>query len=152
MSDQTARDEAALKALLGAQPAEADDAFARLGKMRPFTAGTFALLHQTRNEWVLGLLPAEMSNCQFATLAWLYIQSGPLDEVRKVAFDAEKFQSAVIAWGDRLDDAGQPLFTAQMLDAAMAIIAGTLTSKAAAEFSIEPKPESARPDPDRPPN
>ena len=31
--------------------------FQQLGKMRPFTAGTFAALHTTLNEWVLGIPP-----------------------------------------------------------------------------------------------
>ena len=149
------RDEDSLRALLGEPaplPVGEEDAFSVLGKMRPLTAGTYALLHQTLNEWALGFAPEEMANRHFATLAWLYIQAGPLEEVRRVAFDRDRFRDAVLAWGDRLDADGQPLLTVAMLTAATQLITDALAQKAAADFSIQPKPDALKPDPDTPPN
>lgn len=141
-----------LRALLGDPTATPDELSDRIGKVRPFTAGTFALLHQTVNEFILGIEPEDMANPHFATLAWLYIQAGPLEEVRAVAFNLPRFQQAVLAWADRLDADGQPLLTPSMLAAATSLITDTLTAKAAADFTVKAKPGSAKPDPDAPPN
>jgi hypothetical protein len=148
------RDEVALRALLGETATIEDARFAGLGKMRTFTAGTYALLQETWNEWLFCAERAQMKNRGFATLAWLYIQSGPLDEVRRTCFEAtSKFNAAVLAWSDRTDAAGEPLFTAQMLDAAADLIEGMMAAKKAADFTVKPRPvEPGVQQDDPPPN
>lgn len=145
MSD---RDESNLRSLLEPDAPGIDEL---LAGCRPFTGATLAMMQQTRNEWLLRIPPAQMQNHYFATLGWLFIQSAPEHQVRRVVWDLDQFRAAVIEWADEQVE-GKPRISPEQLAAADAIIAHTLNLVEAADFSVEPKPGEGSSGPPPPPN
>lgn len=151
-SRQTEREIAALKYLLGAADSVSGPEFAALGKMRKFSAGTYALMQETFNEWLFAPDSSQIRNRAMATLEWLYIHAGPEAEVRKMAFrPPDEWRASVLAWADRTNGGGDSLLTPSMLDAVAGVIEATLDAKRAVDFTIAPRPSTPGAKPDTPP-
>ncbi|MHA3773666.1 hypothetical protein ACXR0O_19190 [Verrucomicrobiota bacterium sgz303538] len=129
-------------------------------RLRPVTLGTLAILEETKNEFLFPRGPVkavphpetgeviEMAvpeNELFAALAFGYIHSADLSEVRRAAFAPRFFQERVLEFGDQL----QP----SQLQILIREIGDRLREIQALRFTIAPKPDNSSNDgPTPPPN
>lgn len=69
-------------------------------RLRPLTAGTLAILRQTKNGLFLG--EGKSSNLEFDVAAFLYVHAGNAADVRKSAWDPEQFRERVLIFAEDL--------------------------------------------------
>ena len=140
-SDTASRERASLESFLKPETPE-------IGKLtlRPFSGATRAMMEQTHNEWLRRVPRAQMENASFATLAWMYIQGAPENEVRRTIWSETLFRESVLAWASE-DINGEPRISAEELALAEVEIESALGLIAAAQIEVMEKPA----DPDLPP-
>ncbi|GEM_PF-6750142 len=116
--------------------------------LRPFSAATMAMMRQTRNEWLKRVPLDEMENADFATLAWLYIQGAPENEVRRTIWNETLFRESVLKWASEPNEKGEPRISSEDLAETKVQIAFALDLIHAAQVEVKEKPD----DPSAPPS
>ena len=140
--EQSERDRANLEAFI-----KPDEPVVAGIKLRPLSAGSYALLCLTKNELInptgeevehpdektdVIVKRRQPINAEIEALAFLYIHGAPLAEVRRVAFNEQLFRESVLAWAD-----GLPM---DAMAGALNQISEILAPLAAARIEIAPKP------------
>lgn len=69
-------------------------------RLRPLSAGTLAILRQTKNGLFLG--EGKSENLEFDVAAFLYVHAADADEVRKAAWDPERFRERVLLFAESI--------------------------------------------------
>ena len=110
-------------------------------KLRPLTSGSFAILHRTKNAFVVS--GKDESDHFFAALEYAFIHGAPLEHVLRAAHSSgDRFRTEVFKFAERIGLNDVPSIIHE--------IEASLNAAAKQSVDVVPRPDSG--DKDAPPN